>query len=123
MKFKFQTFFLVSNFSLLRHLRTRLVTTVWQFLQDAKIKYILLNLVFYETHDHDHATITLNVNNKIIRSKNVINVLGVQFDSKLQWSSQVAQTINKSKRALHAIKLVSKYLTKMEFFYDENKPF
>ena len=49
-----------------------------------------------------------------MRSKNVINVLGVLFDSKIQCSLQVAQAVNKSKRALHAIKLVSKYLTKIE---------
>ena len=67
--------------------------------------------LFYK---RDHPTITLNINNKIIRSKTCINVLGVLFDSKLQWSLQVAQTIHKSKRALHAIKLVSKFMTKLE---------
>ena len=35
--------------------------------------------LFYK---RDHATITLNINNKNIRSKNVINVLGVLFDQK-----------------------------------------
>ena len=40
--------------------------------------------------------------------------MGVEFDSKLQWGAQVAQAINKSKRALHAIRLVSKYMNKDE---------
>ena len=67
--------------------------------------------LFYK---RDHPTIALTINNKIIRLKKTINVLGVLFDSKLQWTAQVSQTINKSKKALHGIKLVSKYLTKTE---------
>ena len=56
----------------------------------------------------------MTINNKLIRSKQSINVLGVEFDSKLQWGAQVAQAINKSRRALHAICLVSKYMNKDE---------
>ena len=39
---------------------------------------------------------------------------GMVFDSKLQWSNQVSQAINKSKRALHGIWLIKRYLTKNE---------
>ena len=46
-----------------------------------------------------------------IRSKSSINVLGVLFDSKLNWKAQAAQTIMKAKRTLHAIKLIKKYFT------------
>ena len=35
-----------------------------------------------------------------------MNVLGVIFDSKLQWAPQVAQAIRTAKWALHAIGLV-----------------
>ena len=48
----------------------------------------------------DHAPINLTINNKILTSKHTIYVLGVLFDSKLAWTSQVAQTINKSRKAL-----------------------
>ena len=58
--------------------------------------------------------IEISINKKVIKSKKSINVLGVMFDSKLQWSVQVAQAINKSKKALHAIRLVRKYMTKIE---------
>ena len=60
----------------------------------------------------DQPTIEVQINNNLVRSKKEINVLGVMFDSKLQWTTQMAQAINKSKRALHAIKLDAKYLTK-----------
>ena len=38
-----------------------------------------------------------------------MNVLGVQFDSKLSWSEHVNKTINKAKRTHHAINLIKKY--------------
>ena len=41
-------------------------------------------------------------------------VLGVLFDSKMQWIDQVSQAITKSKKALHGIKLIRKYMTKSE---------
>ena len=67
--------------------------------------------LFYK---HDHPTIELRLYNKTVKSKSSINVLGVIFDSKLQWINQVAQVITKSKQALHAIRIVSKYMNKLE---------
>ena len=67
--------------------------------------------LFYK---QDHPTVTLTLNGKLLRTKKTINVLGVIFDSKMQWSNQVSQAISKSKKALHGIKLVKKYLTKDE---------
>ena len=43
-----------------------------------------------------------------------MNVLGVIFDSTLNWSSHISQTITKSKKALHAIRLIKKYFKKDE---------
>ena len=65
-------------------------------------------------HKQDHATVNVRVNNKLVKSKRTINILGVLFDSKLQWNDQVAQSIRKSKQALHALRLVNKYMTKTE---------
>ena len=39
--------------------------------------------------------INITVNNFIVRSTPQINVLGVTFDSKLQWTEQVANSIKK----------------------------
>ena len=60
-------------------------------------------------HKRDHQTVTLTINVKQILSKKTINVLGVVFDGKLQWTNQITQAINKSKRALHGIRLIKKY--------------
>ena len=67
--------------------------------------------LFYKS---DHPLIEIRINDILIKSKKTINVLGVLFDSKLQWCEQVSQAINKSKRAMHGIKLIRKYLTKSE---------
>ena len=60
------------------------------------------------------APVTLIINNIPVKSQPSMNVLGVQFDSKLTWEEHVNKTINKSKRALHAIRLIKKYFTKQE---------
>ena len=43
-----------------------------------------------------------------------MHVLGIQFDSKLTWAEHVNRTINKSKKALHAIRIIKKYINKQE---------
>ena len=47
-----------------------------------------------------------------ITSKTTMGVLGVLFDSKLQWIQHVALAIKKANNALSAIKLVKKYFNK-----------
>ena len=47
-------------------------------------------------------------------NKNNNGVLGVLFDSKLQWVQHVAVTIRKANNALSAIKLIKKYFNKKE---------
>ena len=65
-------------------------------------------------HKNDHAPIQINLNGTIITSKTSINVLGVQFDSKLNWNDQVNKTINKAKKTYHAISLIKKYFNHNE---------
>ena len=44
--------------------------------------------LFYK---QDHHMIEVQINGQRIKSKKTINVLGVTFDSKMQWSDQVSQ--------------------------------
>ena len=46
-------------------------------------------------HRNDATPIQIRVYNSVIKSKPFMNVLGVIFDSKLQWHEQVAVTIKK----------------------------
>ena len=54
----------------------------------------------------DTAPIEIVLNNVKIKSVNKINVLGVIFDQKLQWSEHISHCISKSNRAFTAIKLI-----------------
>ena len=65
-------------------------------------------------HKNDHILIDIVVNGITVRSKSSINVLGVLFDSKLNWSDQVAQSIRKAKSAVYAIKQIRKFFTRTE---------
>ena len=49
-----------------------------------------------------------------LTSKPSMNVLGVEFDSKLEWNVQVNKTINKAKKTYHAINLIKKYFNSNE---------
>ena len=62
----------------------------------------------------DCAPIAISLNGTIITSSVTMNVLGVIFDSKLQWTQHIAKAISKSNSALHAIRLISKYFTTRE---------
>ena len=65
-------------------------------------------------HRTSNIKVTIMVNNSKITSKNNMNVLGVIFDSNLNWNDQVANAISKSNKALHCIKLIKYYFTSME---------
>ena len=52
---------------------------------------------------------TINLGMSRIISRNVINVLGVTFDSKLQWSEHIYKTISKANGALNAFKLIRRF--------------
>ena len=58
---------------------------------------------------HQMIPVGINLEDAIIMSKSEMNVLGIQFDSGLKWSSQVANAILKSQKALNAIKIIRKH--------------
>jgi hypothetical protein len=65
-------------------------------------------------HRMDHPPIVIKNGDCTTKTRKSMNVLGVIFDSKLQWSLQVANSINKSKAALHAIKLIKGFFSPSE---------
>ena len=67
--------------------------------------------LFYK---NDCAPVDIKINNVTITSKKYINILGVVFDSKLQWTNHVAKAINKSNRSLNALRLIRKYFNTQE---------
>ncbi len=60
-------------------------------------------------HRKDCLKITIRLNSKTVYSNTSMNVLGITFDSKLQWSQQVAYVVKKSAKALHAIRPIKPF--------------
>ena len=63
-------------------------------------------------HRKDHPPIKIKIKNVEIETKKQMNVLGITFDSKLQWHNQIQNSIQKSKRALGAINIIKKFFSK-----------
>ena len=56
----------------------------------------------------------LDINGNRVQTKKEMNVLGIIFDSKLQWTTQVTNTITKANKALNAISLIKRYFSQDE---------
>ena len=65
-------------------------------------------------HRNPHELISLIFNGVTLTSKHHMNVLGVVFDSRLQWNEHVAQTIRKTNSALHCVKQIKYYFNPTE---------
>ena len=65
-------------------------------------------------HKNDPPTVEIRVCNSMVKSKKSINVLGVMFDSKLNWNHQISLTISKAKKALYALRLIKKFFNPNE---------
>jgi hypothetical protein len=58
--------------------------------------------------------VIIKFDDKRISSNNQINVLGLIFDSKLNWGSHIWKAIAKSNKSLNAIKVIRHYFTSGE---------
>ena len=67
-------------------------------------------------HSSEATPIPVQFNGVTIVSRKKINVLGVVFDQKLQWSDHIAHCIQKSSKALTAIILICNFFTTKELF-------
>ena len=65
-------------------------------------------------HRNDTPTVTVTLNGTPIKSKKSMNVLGLHFDSKLNWKIHIASAISKAKKSLFAIKQLKKYFNSNE---------
>ena len=93
---------------------TNKLNTIIKWLQDSGLKINEKKTELCLFFRNDVAPITITINGINITSKTSMNVLGVQFDSKLSWANQVNQTINKARKTYHAINLIKKYFTHSE---------
>ena len=65
-------------------------------------------------HKHDSARGSIFLNQIRIESKSEMKVLGIVFDSRLEWSGQVEKSIAAARQATQALGLVRKFFTNQE---------
>jgi hypothetical protein len=74
-------------------------------------------------HRNDQQVFTVRVCNAPVHSQKSMNVLGITFDSKLNWNEQESNAITKSNQTLYAIRMIKCYFGQNEikillnFFY------
>ena len=62
-------------------------------------------------HKRDTTPISILLNGNLVTSKSTINVLGVIFDCKLNWSEHISMAITKANKALNAVRLIKRFFT------------
>ena len=88
--------------------------TIIRWFKDSGLKVNDEKTVMCLFYRNDIAPITITINTKIITSTPTMNVLGVTFDSKLNWQNHVEIAIKKSQKALQAVKLIQPFMLKSE---------
>jgi hypothetical protein len=58
-------------------------------------------------HRNSSQTTRIVIDGKTVKTRDSINGLGVEFDSKLLWSNQVAKAIKKSYKSLDIIRVIN----------------
>ena len=92
----------------------RSLEAITKWLRESGLKVNVSKTEMCLFHRSQLKIINVNINNIIVKSTPHINVLGVTFDSKLQWTEQVANSIKKANKALLAISLIAKYFNSNE---------
>ena len=85
------------------------VETLISWLAGSGMKVNTNKTEFCIFHRNDTAPVIVNLAGYNVTSKNTIKVLGVLFDSKLNWAAHIENTIQKCKKTLQAIRLISDY--------------
>ena len=111
-------FFLTKNYSLFKTVLATMMESklkrveVWLRKSGMKVNEAKTCLCLF--YHKDSTPIEITLNNVKIKSVTKINVLGVIFDQRLQWSDHISHCTKKSSKALCAIRLISKFFNTQE---------
>ena len=81
----------------------------WMTGSGLKVNIEKTELVIF--HRLDTSVGTIKLNNLEIVSKKEMSVLGLIFDSKLEWSTQVEKASRKARSSLQGLRVINKYFT------------
>jgi hypothetical protein len=87
---------------------------ITKWLQDLSLVVNKNKTKIYLFYKYYLRPVTVRVDDTKIMTKNVINVLRIQFDSKLLLSPQVTGAVNKAKKALNAITIIQRFFNSKE---------
>ena len=99
--------------SVLEELEKKLKRII-KWLKDSGLKVNETKTELCIFHRTDNTQGRIMISDVMIEAKTEMNVLGITFDSKLQWSSQISRAIKGANSSLQAIKLIRKYFTTNE---------
>ena len=86
--------------------------TKWMTDSGLKVNVGKTELVVF--HRMDTSTGMIRMNGVDVTSKKEISVLGVIFDSKLEWAMQVEKSVRKARSALQGLRIISRFFTTPE---------
>ena len=87
---------------------------ITKWLKDSGLKVNKAKTEMSLFHRSNIRIINISINNVIIKKHPQINVLGITFDSKLQWTEQISKTIKEANKNLQPIRIISKYFNPEE---------
>jgi hypothetical protein len=97
----------------LRELGEKLVRIV-KWLKDSGLKVNEKKTELCVFHRNKNTDGNLKIDNTTILAKSEMNVLGLTFDSRLNWGPQVSRAIKGANNSLQAIKMIRKYFKTFE---------
>ena len=65
-------------------------------------------------HRRNLVSKTIKIKNSLIQTQNTITILGMTFDSKLNWNEHIQSTIKSPNSTLYAIRMIKKYFNPEE---------
>ena len=88
--------------------------TLTKWLKDSGLKVNESKTELVLFYRKDCRQISLILNGTPIESSSSMNVLGVIFDSRMQWAEHLASCVTKANKALNAIRLIRRYFNTKE---------
>ena len=84
---------------------TEKLKLIVKWLKDSRLKVNESKTELCKFHKTDSTQVEIILKNDTIKSQKSMNVLGVEFDSKMNWTPHINKSILKANKALHAIKM------------------
>jgi len=66
-------------------------------------------------HRFEKSTLEVQIGDNIIKTKDNMNILGINFSQNLKWDTHVIKNINNCQRTLHGLKVIRKYFDTKKF--------